>query len=1016
MKMKSLVAVVCGLLMMNGVFATGNLLTSHDKGNVTFIKNTKRLPDAGWQAELRHRPAWQNFLQTHGTWYVQFNEDSHLPHRAFGKPIPTVGVDPESRALFFANNFLSEFDLPVNELHLQTINSNSKHINVIFHQEHQGIDLLWSRFYVKMLHNGDVIMFGTEMHRDIDLNLIPTFGETVAVNAASQDLPAPVVSATIMNDLHILPIPGNKEYKYHLVYEVEVNTMGEDKIPGKYRTFVDAHSGEVLYRQNQVMHFCEHDHGHGDEECDAPTAYHVPANDMLPPPIAMTLEGTIISNPVMPTTATAAMANAQVEVNGTTYHTDANGMLTLPDNNPVTATLTLTGLFCDVLLGANGNTQSSYTTTLNPGTVTESWDGNALDTEISAYVGVNNIHQHMKLFVDPGFTTLDNPMTTRVDRTDGDCNAFYNGVSINFYAAGNGCPATAYFDDVVYHEYGHGINNDYYQYFGGFFGNGALNEGYADIWAMSYTLNPVLGEGFQGDPNSFVRRYDIDPKVYPQDLVGEVHADGEIICGAWWDLGLDIGVNSMMDIFINTYPAVLSEPNGNEGVLYTDVLLEALAYDDNDGDITNGTPNGVAIVEHFDAHGITLLSNAEVTHADLQNEPPNQDITIEADLTLTFPWTTYLSNLSCFYRINDGTTWTTAPMSNGGSGSTYTVDLPAQPFGTIIAYYIGAEDLFGNTSGVQPFAADEDDAPNMPYFIMVGFAKQLEEDLDFNSQFGNWEVGLPSDNATTGEWEINIPLGSFGDVNDPSTMVAPDHQHTPNGELCFLTGKANTVNDAIGANDVDGGTTTLVSPTIDLTGYNTPAFSFWRWYINNPPSGANPNADWWQVYVSDDDGASWVPVEDTRRSDASWRRYAFRVEDYVTPNDQFKMKFHVSDSLRPGQNLDGGSLIEAALDDIILWQEADPNSIDEHAALSSYALYPNPAADYALVAFELPQQEAVTLTVVNAIGEVIEVQQLGNLQGRQQVQLDTRTLAEGVYLVTLEVGGERIVRRLTVVH
>jgi hypothetical protein len=34
-----------------------------------------------------------------------------------------------------------------------------------------------------------------------------------------------------------------------------------------------------------------------------------------------------------------------------------------------------------------------------------------------------------------------------------------------------------------------------------------------------------------------VRRYDENIKVYPQDLTGEVHDNGEIIAGAWWDLG-----------------------------------------------------------------------------------------------------------------------------------------------------------------------------------------------------------------------------------------------------------------------------------------------------------------------------------------------------------------------------------------------------------------------------------------------------------------------------------------------
>lgn len=1011
MKIKSLLTL--SLLFVGSALASGNLLYNDDKGEVTFIKNRKRLPDRQYQAELRQLPAWQNFLNAHGTWYASFNEENQKPHRAFGKPIPTVGIDAESRALYFINQYLGDFNVPVSELTLQAVNQTPKHYNVIFNQEHQGSKVLWSRMYVKMTLNGDVVMWGTDVHDDLSsVSVIPALSPANAIASAQQNLPDAVTSTSIEMGTSILPIPGDKEYKYRLVYEVEVKTMSETKIPGIYRTYVDADNGEVLYRQNMVQHFCEHDHGHDHDghKCSpsAPT----------PPPIALTLQGTVVENFLAPSVV-KAVPNAEIDIAGTVYHTDGNGMVTLPDNNPVSATMTLRGLYSYVYSGTNGTVSPSYTTTLNPGAVTESWDGNALDTEVSAYVGVNEVHEVMKLYTDAGFTTLDSPMLTRVDRTDGECNAFYNGSSINFYAAGsNGtstCPATAYFNDVVYHEYGHGINNDYYQYWSGFFGNGALNEGYADIWAMAVSNNPVLGAGFQTDATTYVRRYDIDPKVYPQDLVGEVHADGEIICGAWWDLGQDIGVTNMMDIFINTYPAVLSEAAGNEGQLYTDVLIEALMYDDNDGDITNGTPNGNAIVFHFDAHGITLVSNAVVQHTDLQLEAPNVPITIDATLQLTFPYTTYLSALTCYYKVNGNPTLNSAPMSNT-SGNNFTVDLPSQPFGTLISYYIGAEDIFGNASGVIPFAADEAMEPNVPYFILVGYSPFLTEDLDFNSDFGNWEVGSPSDNATTGEWEINIPLGSFGDVNDPSTMVAPDYQHTPGGELCFLTGKANTVNDAIGTNDVDGGTTTLTSPVIDLTGYTNPTFSYWRYYINNPASGANPFADWWQVRVSDDGGATWHYVEDTKRSDPSYRRFAFRVQDHVNITSQFMMKFNVSDSIRAGQNLDGGSLIEATLDDIVLWDNADPNSVEENYSVLEYGLYPNPTNDQTNASFVLPEATNVRVVVINTVGEEVINDNLGYMAiGPQQAIIDTRNLAEGVYMVTLQAGDQQFVRRLTVV-
>ena len=92
-----------------------------------------------------------------------------------------------------------------------------------------------------------------------------------------------------------------------------------------------------------------------------------------------------------------------------------------------------------------------------------------------------------------------------------------------------------------------------------------------------------------------------------------------------------------------------------------------------------------------------------------------------------------------------------------------------------------------------------------------------------------------------------------------------------------------------------------------------------RWYTNSPYSGANPGADWWQVMITDD-GLNWNYVENNKSSDISWRQFAFRISDYVNLTSSVQLKFIASDSIRPCQNLDGGSLIEAAVDDLMLYE------------------------------------------------------------------------------------------------
>ena len=73
-----------------------------------------------------------------------------------------------------------------------------------------------------------------------------------------------------------------------------------------------------------------------------------------------------------------------------------------------------------------------------------------------------------------------------------------------------------------------------------------------------------------------------------------------------------------------------------------------------------------------------------------------------------------------------------------------------------------------------------------------------------------------------------------------------------------------------------------------------------------------------------DDGLNWNYVENNKSSDISWRQFAFRISDYVNLTNSVQLKFIASDSIRPGQNLDGGSLVEVAVDDLMLY-EAQPS-------------------------------------------------------------------------------------------
>jgi hypothetical protein len=274
----------------------------------------------------------------------------------------------------------------------------------------------------------------------------------------------------------------------------------------------------------------------------------------------------------------------------------------------------------------------------------------------------------------------------------------------------------------------------------------------------------------------------------------------------------------------------------------------------------------------------------------------------------------------------------------------------------------------------------------------------LVNDSDEYSDFGGWTTGLPGiDNATTGIWEESIPVGSYAEVNDPSTIVAPTSDHTIGlAGYAFITGLNPGVNDGIGANDVDAGKTTLVSPIIDMTAFENPVMTYWRWYTNAPASGANPASDWWQVEISNDGGSTWQYLENTLQQDISWRRMAFNVADVIELTDAFQMRFIASDSTTVGEYLDGGSLIEAALDDIILYDLAETQNVDfDTQSHSQVSGFPNPTRNGSTTTGWMPGS---TIRVFSAVSGQLVYEDRAN--GRGECLLPANAWKNGIYEVT----------------
>lgn len=198
----------------------------------------------------------------------------------------------------------------------------------------------------------------------------------------------------------------------------------------------------------------------------------------------------------------------------------------------------------------------------------------------------------------PDHAILDIQVVASVNIGNFSCNAYYTGGTVNFARRTNRCANTGRLGDVIYHEYGHGVHH--YGLLAGSFA-GDLSEGTADYISATILDDPKVGVGFFNDSRA-LRDVSID-RVYPTNFRGQVHNDGRIWSSFLWNLraqweqtyGKEAAVAKVDQLMLDAM---------STGPRLTTVGDAVILADDDDGDLSNGTPHACELVELLDAHGI----------------------------------------------------------------------------------------------------------------------------------------------------------------------------------------------------------------------------------------------------------------------------------------------------------------------------------------------------------------------------------------------------------------------------
>lgn len=191
--------------------------------------------------------------------------------------------------------------------------------------------------------------------------------------------------------------------------------------------------------------------------------------------------------------------------------------------------------------------------------------------EVGMYYYMNLIHDY---FSGLGFNKLNRPLNATVHYGDNYDNAYFSPWGNEFcFGDGSKLNNLAREESVAYHEYTHAVTsaicNLAYKN-----ESGAMNEGWSDYFACTQDGDPKIGEWVMAKLNRPWMRNLSEFKKYPDDIQGEVHADGKIWGSVLWTLRTALGKDVSDKIihkgryYINNYNAKFVE--GLDGILEAD--------------------------------------------------------------------------------------------------------------------------------------------------------------------------------------------------------------------------------------------------------------------------------------------------------------------------------------------------------------------------------------------------------------------------------------------------------------
>ena len=389
--------------------------------------------------------------------------------------------------------------------------------------------------------------------------------------------------------------------------------------------------------------------------------------------------------------------------------------------------------------------------------------------------------------------------------------------------------------------------------------------------------NPIVGEYFFTS-GGFVRTGNNTRQFCGDNntgCYGQVHADGEVLMGALWKVRAqlnttlgntagDLVADTLFVSWMNTY---------NDGQIKTIIEDHWLTLDDDDGNISNGTPNYAEIDAGFRLQGFPGFDLAliDLTHIPLGDQldetgPYPVDATIDSLIGSS------IASATLYYAV-DGGSEISVPMSNV-SASDWSAGIPGQISPAQVAYRLEAMDALGNLK--------QEPADGGTHDFIVGLVTRIySNDFEGSTDEGWTHAWTGNSSNSQDDWQRGTPSGLSGSSQGVSWQ---DPNSAYSGNKCWANDIGGPGWNGAYQAQIDN---YLDSPIMDCTGQTGVKLRFARWL-----SVEQGQFDQARILVNGNE--VWINANQGNHLDTSWSFEEVDISQYADNNPSVQIRFSLT--------------------------------------------------------------------------------------------------------------------------